>query len=269
MTGTASVLRQAALTMATAGAVALIAAQAHAIAVGVLSSSYTITHNSGFGTPEITDSFGPAAIPAWPPAIQYNQTLVDGNNSSGGAGGAATFVSPFVAGLGFPVGTGVSQDWVDAPAHTAAELIVDFTVTYDIVDGFGPPTSAFANFLLGGNVSNGGWVRFSYNASFTGNPGGLLGGALSGTYFNNTPGAFAVYLSEIISNNNGVPDDGTIGLVGQIKFEAYDGFNHDSSGIDLTRTEGIVPTPLPAALPMMAAAVGALALIRRRSVNRN
>jgi hypothetical protein len=247
--------------VAAALAAGLFVSQAHAIAVGVAASSYTITHNSGFGD---TDGLGPQAIPVWPPVIQYNQTLVNGNNASTGAGGAATLVRPDLVGLGFPAGTGVSQDWVDAAAHTAAELIIDFSVTYDVVGGFGPPTWSFANFLIGGNVSDGGWVRFSYNATFVGAPGGLLGGALAGSYFNNTPGAFTVFLSELHTNGNGVPGNGTIGLNGQIKFEAYDGFNHDSSSIDLTRDEGVTPAPVPTALPLLAAAIGGLVILQQR-----
>ncbi|MEC9432688.1 MAG: hypothetical protein VYD87_07260 [Pseudomonadota bacterium] len=237
---------------------------ARAIAVGVNASSYTISHDSGFGP---TGGLGPKAIPAWPPVIEYNQTLTDGTNTSQGAGGGATLVRPDLVGLGFPAGTGVSQDWI-AGAHDEAVLRIDFDVTYDVAGGFGPPTWSFANFGLIGQVSDGGWVHFEYAAVFTGVPGGVLGGALSGSYTNATPGAFAVGLSEFHFNGAGVPDVGVINLTGYIQFEAFDGFNHDSSSILLGETSGVMPAPLPAAAPLLAGAMGLLILARRRARRR-
>jgi hypothetical protein len=62
-------------------------------------------------------------------------------------------------------------------------------------------------------------VRFTYQATFVGNPGaGILGGTLGGTYFN--------------TNNNGIAGDGTIVLNGFIEFEAYD--NTEAGGMHLT-----------------------------------
>lgn len=243
-----------------AGAGLSVSDPAQAVAVGVSGSSYTISHDSGFGP---TDGLGPKAIPTWPPVIEYAETLTDGTNTSGGWGGAATLVQPNLVGLGFPAGTGVSQDWI-LGAHDEAILRIDFLVTYDVVGGFGPPTWSFANFGLIGTVSDGGWVHFEYAATFTGAPGGVLGGALSGSYDNNTPGAFSVGLSEIHTNANFVPDIGTITLAGHIQFEAFDGFNHDTSSIVLGANSGVIPTPAPAAGALLASGLGLIAMLRRQ-----
>jgi hypothetical protein len=142
-----------------------------------------------------------------------------GQNTSRGVGGAGTFSRPDLAALTFPFGTGVSQGRVDAVGHTEASLRIDFNVTYDVIAGFGPPTYSFANLSLGGVVSDDGFVRFTYQATFVGNPGaGILGGTLGGTYFN--------------TNNNGIAGDGTIVLNGFIEFEAYD--NTEAGGMHLT-----------------------------------
>jgi hypothetical protein len=156
-----------------------------------------------------------------------------GQNTSRGVGGAGTFSRPDLAALTFPFGTGVSQGRVDAVGHTEASLRIDFNVTYDVIAGFGPPTYSFANLPLGGVVSDDGFVRFTYQATFVGNPGaGILGGTLGGTYFNDTPGAFVVPLFEFNTNNNGIAGDGTIVLNGFIEFEAYD--NTEAGGMHLT-----------------------------------
>ncbi|MEM1362459.1 MAG: hypothetical protein AAGF94_12200 [Pseudomonadota bacterium] len=236
--------------------------QAHAIAVGVDSSSYEITHISGFGP---TDSLGPKQIPTWPPTTEYNQTLNSGPNTSHGRGGGGTFVSPFLVGLGFPKLTGVSQDWI-AGQHSEASLRIDFNVVYDVIGGFGPPTTAFANFLLKGVVSDNGWVRFSYAAEFTAEPrGGILGGRLEGSYYNETPGIFTnVPVTEVHTNNNGVIGDGQIDLTGWILFEAFDGTNHSTSGIELaTRGDILPPIPLPGTAVLLLPALGALLGLRR------
>jgi len=65
---------------------------------------------------------------------------------------------------------------------------------------------------------------------------------------------------------NALVGDGTVSLVGQIKFEAFDGTNEDASSIGLDRgsVTSSVMVPVPAALPMKAAAIGGLALLGRR-----
>lgn len=237
-------------------------AAAEAAVVGVSASSYTITFDSGFGQ---ADVFGPAPVPAAPPAVTYDQVLGGGGNVARGRGGAGTFAFPFLAGIVFPVGTGVFQDWTNG-AHAAATLRIDFSATYDVVGGFGPNTFSYANFLLGGQVSNGGFVSFTYGATFTGsNPAGaILGGALSGAYVNATPGAFLAPLFEVHQNGNFVAGNGTIDLQGFIEFAAFDGQNHDWSSIEFVRTSGIAPIPLPAMAPVFALLLGLLVLVAMR-----
>lgn len=238
---------------------------AQAAVVGVSASSYTITFNSGFGQVDVA---GPAAVPPAPPALSYNQVLGGGGNSAQGWGGAGTIAFPFLAGMVFPAGTGVWQDWTNG-AHGAATLRIDFSATYDVVGGFGPDTFSYANFLLGGFVSNGGNVSFSYGATFTGtNPAGaVLGGALAGNYFNNTPGAFLAPLFEFHQNGNFVAGVGAINLAGFIEFSAFDAQNHDLSSIRMVETSGIAPIPLPAMAPVLALVLGVMLLLgyRRRA----
>ncbi len=243
---------------------ALSASQAFAIAIGVNNSNYTATHDGDFGAgAHVVHVQNP--IDPWPPAIDFvsNQSL-NATNTSFAAGGAATYVSPNLVGLGIAGGTGISQDWLDADPHTAASLRIDFSVNYQTdVGGFSPPTYSFANLGLVGNVSNGGFVRFTYGAQFVGTDG-VLGGPLGGVYFNNTPGVFAVPIFEFHWNNGFTGPNGTIQLNGFLLFEAFDGENHSHSGIEFAETSGIGPVPVPAALPLMAAGIGALVVIGRR-----
>lgn len=262
-------LKAAGLILAASGT--LLAANANARVITVVSSAYSVQHNSGFGTPEVADSFGPSPVAG---TVGYNQTLFDGSNSSAGMGGMGQSSRPQKLTGFFPVGTGISQDWVDAPSHEAAELIIDFSVTWDMYAGFGPSFTSRFGPLFSGTVSDNGWVSFSYTATFTGYPGGETPGRLTGSYFNDVPGAFTfdgVGQSPLFDSNRVpglvVPRDSTIELTGQLKFEAYDGSDEESSSIqyDGSTTGGIIATPIPAAFPLLAAAAGALALLGRRT----
>lgn len=235
---------------------------AQAIAVPpVLSSSYTITHTSGFGP---VSGLGPKEIPSFP-TMEYTQTLTSGPNTSTGWGGAGTFVFPTLVGLGFPAGTGIHQDWITG-SHSAASLRIDFNVVYNVIGGFGPPTAAWANFYLNAFISDGGFGLFEYEATFTGAPGGILGGELSGSRFFEPGTHLNVPVRQTEKNENGVVGDGTITLDGFIQFTVFDGVNHDSSTLVLADPSAFAtpPVPLPAALPILLGGLATLGLLRRR-----
>ena len=166
---------------------------ASAMPAGVSAASYEITQESGFGTPDVTDSFGPTPFPVWPPSGACDRMLADENNTSRGTGGAGRLWNAVNIIGGRRMLASLSQDWVDAPAQEAAELIMDFNVTWEITDGWGGelPTARWGRsagvwFPLLGNVSENGWVRFTYDAFLSATPGGVLG-AVSDVYFNDTP----------------------------------------------------------------------------------
>ena len=228
----------------------------------------TVTHTSGFGQ---TDGFSGSIPPAPSTVLQYDNTLSDGNgNTSSGAAGTSYILQPFLVGLNVTADTGLSQNATMTLGDAAAVLLLEFDIDWVIdEDGYGPGTEAIANFpLILGTVSDGGFVYFEYEATFTGTPGGILGGELSGYYFNNTPGDFTTSLFENLTNNNGVTGEGEILLTGFIDFLALDGdLGPDAfSGIYLGEAGGIV-SPIPASVWLFASGLGVLGWIRRRKAS--
>lgn len=243
---------------------------AQAVAIGVLGATYTVTHTSGFG-PTDTD-VDPAQ--GWVPQEIYNQTLSQNGNSSRGVAGTGELVQPNLVALGFTNGTGLSQNLVEDAGHTAASLQIDFSVSYATdLGGFPPDIFSWANFTLGGSVSNGpgSFVMFEYFAEFRdgggADAGELLGGTLMDSLTINTPGAFGpIQLFEVQGPQGNVEGEDPINLNGYLRFTVYDGdFTGEGSSIAFSRASGVIPdVPVPAGLPLLAGGLAVLTVLKRR-----
>lgn len=250
--------------------VCLIGTGASAAVVGIGNTSYTITHQSGFGQ---TDGLGPKEIPAFilpplpvPPllVVEYNETIGDGTNTSKGIAGAGVsfdtlFDAFFVL---FSKTTGVDQTLGSAATHDAAVLRIDLDADFDIVGGLSS-TSLFTQFVFGGVVSPGGFVAFDYEVELRGFQGELLNDQVLNLLANG-PGNFEeTMLLEDPGNPMFLAGDGTIKLSGVFEMRAFDA-GMGKTSINLLETGGTTNIPLPGGLPLLVSAAGALALLRRR-----
>ena len=111
-------------------------------------------------------------------------------------------------------------------------------------------------------------MSFEYGATFTGTPGGILGGPLSGSYYNNTPGDFTTSLFDSHTNDNGVTGAGVILLTGFMEFQAYD---HDLESDNFSEIylgeAGGMAAAIPSSVWLFASGLGVLGWIRGRKAS--